>query len=155
MQKKIYTKPENITYAQQFLLDITERKQLRLFWRKYLEGKGFNFFYLWNVMTGKMPPSLGFIWALRFGVNPLYWFYTVYEKKPKNIPIKKNPEAYDYYKTLNFCYLENLDNLYLFCKHNELSYNTMWLLKNRKRKITYEKIKQLKTVLPVENWFIY
>ena len=153
MQTKIFTKKEDVSYAQQKLLDLTAKRKLKRFWRENLEGKGFNFFYLWNVTVGKVPPSIEFIWKLRKKINPVLWFYTINEEEPQKANVSKSPEEYGYFKSKNYCYIAGLNYMWLWVKENGLSYNLMWHLKMKKRKITYQKIKMLKNILPVKDWF--
>lgn len=156
MHTKVYTKPENITYAQKELLKIAEKRQLKAFWEKTLNGKGFNFFYLWNIMTGKCPASLEFIWALHKQINPVLWFYTVSEKKPNTrYSFGKDPEHYEYFGSKNFKFIEGIEKLNSWCKENELNYNLMFLLRTQKRRVTYQRIRTLKNILPVSGWFSF
>lgn len=144
---------KNINYAQKILIEYAEHKQLKKFWKENVEGKGFNFVYLWNITKGKFNPSLEFIWICRKIINPVFWFYSLTEQKPVECKISKLPERYDYYTNKNFLFICNLEALGLWCRKNKISYNMLWLLKNHKRKITFKKILLFNKYLPVSGWF--
>lgn len=155
MHRKLFVEEKDLTYAQQYLLKLADKKQLTYFWTINLEGKGFNVFYLYNVMVGENTPSIEFIWTLRNVINPILWFYKQSEKKPQPIVITREDKFYPYYESKNFISIENTKNFYTWCKKNNLNYNSTWLLKNKKRKITFRRMNELKNILPIKNWFIF
>lgn len=155
MDRRLFVKEEELSLAQIYLNSIADERKLKLYWTENLEKKGFNFFYLYNVMVGKVPPSIEFIWVNRNTINPVNWFYTAQDKKPMPVPLTDAPKNYAYYKSKNYNYIKNLKNLCTWCKKHDLSYNTMWYMKEKKRKITFQKMKKLRNILPVRNWFIF
>lgn len=155
MERKLFIAEEELSIAQAYLNSLADKRELKNYWNKNLKNKGFNFFYLYNVMVGKVPPSIDFIWSQREVINPVNWFYTTKERKPQAVQINDKPVRYSYYKSKNFLYIANLKNLYVWCTKHNLTYNTIWYLKKKKRKITFQRMKDLKDILPIRNWFIF
>lgn len=155
MQRKLFVEEKELSLAQIYLNELADKRKLKNFWDNYLDGKGFNTIYLYNVMVGRLPPSIDFIWTLREVINPVMWFYTAEDKKPVPVPIEAKPVKYAYFKNKNYLYILNLNNLYLWCQKHNLTYNTIWYLKKKKRKVTFQKMKELRNILPIKNWFIF
>lgn len=145
------------SYAQQYLLDLIVEHKLFGFWKDNLSDKEYSYMHLYNIATTLTSISLPLIWCLRKIINPIFWFETIDNPKPKKIPIENTNKEYDYTKTKNFKYLQKevSPNIQLFCNKTHLSYDSVYQLIKKRRKLTFFQIFYMKEIIPVKNWFIY
>ena len=98
---------ENLSYAQDMLINMVKERTLRSFCTKYNIPHS----DIYRMATGERAPGYYIILALCEVIHPILWFTSIDEAKPKTRKIKTTPiEKAELKNTLGFKKLEKLTN---------------------------------------------
>lgn len=141
---------ENISYAQQMLIDKIKARTLRSF---CIENNIPNS-DIYRMATGERAPGYYIILALCEVINPILWFTSIDEPKPKIKKIKANPEKKELKDTLGFTKFQNLSKEDLL--ELRIDKQAVYKLKTGKTRIlTFKRMIEFSPKISPTDWFIF
>ena len=141
---------ENISYAQQVLIDKIKARTLRSFCIEHNIPNS----DIYRMATGERAPGYYIILALCEVIHPILWFTSIDEAKPKIKKIKTNPEKKELKDTLGFRKFQNLSKEDLL--ELRIDKQAVYKLKTGKTKIlTFKRMIEFSPKISPTDWFIF
>lgn len=141
---------ESVSYAQDFLLKLIEKRKLRSF---CLENE-VSHTDVYRMAIGTRQPGYFVMKMLRFIIHPALWFVEFGTRKPRMKVLETNVKNTDFHNTKAFKKLM----VTTMKEWMELGYEyqPIYCLKNGKiNNITFTRMQELSEYINVQDWFIY
>ena len=142
---------ENISYAQQMMIDRIKARTLRSFCIEHNIPNS----DVYRMATGERAPGYYIILALCEVIHPILWFTSIDEAKPKTRKIKTKPiEKAELKNTLGFKKLEKLSKDELI--ELKIDKQAIYKLKTGKTRIlTFKRMIEFSPKIDPADWFIF
>lgn len=141
---------EDVSYAQDFLLEKIETRNLRAFCKE----NNVPHTDVYRMATGERQPGYYIIRALRFVIPPAWWFTPMTEKKPRGKKMNKEAVRTDFENSKGFGIL--LKGEIREWVEEGCDFNTVYRLRAGKYDIlTFKRILYFAAKIPPEYWFIF
>lgn len=142
---------ENLSYAQDMLINMVKERTLRSFCTKYNIPHS----DIYRMATGERAPGYYIILALCEVIPPILWFISIDEAKPKTRKIKTTPiEKAELKNTLGFKELEKLGKDELI--ELKIDKQAIYKLKTGKTRIlTFKRMIEFSPKINPTDWFIF
>ena len=142
---------ENLSYAQNMLMNMIKERSLRSFCTKYNIPNS----DIYRMATGERQPGYYIILALCEVIHPILWFTSIDEAKPKTKKLKTIPiEKAELKNTLGFKRLEKLSKDELI--ELKIDKQAIYKLKTGKTRIlTFKRMIEFSPKINPADWFIF
>ncbi len=141
---------EGVSYAQDFLIKLIEKRRLRAFCLEY----GVSHTDVYRMAIGTRQPGYFVMKMLRYVIHPVLWFVELGTKKPHIKILNPNVKNIDFRNTKAFKKLMATS----MGEWVELGYDyqPIYCLKNGKiNNITFTRMQDLAEYINVQDWFVY
>lgn len=150
MEKKLYCEEKDVSYGQQFFLDLLQKKLLFAFSKKH----NLSYDFVHRVVSGKAPPSNPLVFALRDVIHPILWFYTVAEDKPQLKHYEPDDlTQFDYKKSIAFQKIREINFISTWAKNRGFNSSSFQKLYNGQMSPSVAKMKLLRNTIYPADWF--
>ena len=141
---------KEVSYAQDFLLKLVEKRELRAFCME----NGVPHTDVYRMATGERQPGYYIILALRYLIPPIWWFVPLNEPKPKAKKMAKDVKNTDLEHTKGFKML--LARPLADWAKEGLDYQSIYQFATIKIKIlTFRKMIEFSKKIEPQLWFVF